>query len=124
MPLRFISKTKIGLSTLLLSPLLGTILFSYNLNAVGKRPWSWLVMLVGIIWTFAVPKMILPLTGNILLASFVSNAFASAILVTLVWNRMLGEHKIYEDRPGWKPIIVFTTICVALLLIQWLAARK
>ena len=119
----FISKTKIGISTLFLSPFLGAILFAYNLNAIGKRPSSWLVMLGGIAWTVAVPRLLMPLTGNTLLSNFISNAFAAALLVTLVWQGMLGEYKIYTDRPGWKPILVFLGICVGLLLLQVLAKR-
>ena len=122
MPLSFISKTKIGLSTLLLSPLLGTVLFSYNLNAVGKRPWSWLVMVVGIIWTFGVPRFFSPFVGQ-LLAIFISNALAAVLLVTLVWNGMLGEYKTYDIRPGWRPIMVFVVICAVLLLLQLLMTR-
>jgi hypothetical protein len=120
---RFISKTSIGIWTLLLSPFLGTILFAYNLNEVGKRPWSLLVMFSGIIWTFLIPRLIINVTGNFLVATFISNAIASALLVTLVWNGMLGEYKSYSDRPSWKPILIFVGICGILLGLQWLLRK-
>ena len=120
---RFISKPAIGIWTLLLSPFLGTILFSYNLNEVNKRLWSWPIMIVGIFWTPLLRKLITPMVGNELAAFFVANAMGSLLMVTLVWKMTLGEYPNYTTRPAWKPVLIFVVICGGLLGLQWLLSK-
>jgi hypothetical protein len=120
---RFISKTSIGIWTLLLSPFLGTILFSYNLNEVGKRLWSWPIMIVGILWTPLLRKVLTPLLGNEMASFFLANAMGSLLLITLVWKLTLGEYPTYTIRPAWTPVIIFVAICGGLWGLQWLFSK-
>jgi len=120
---RFISKTSVGIWTLLLSPFLGTILFSYNLSEVGKRLWSWPIMVLGILWTPLLRKFLTPLLGNELASYFLANAIGSLIMITLVWKLTLGDYPDYTTRPAWMPVLIFAVICGGLLGLQWLLSK-
>lgn len=123
MPLRFYSKWAIGGLTLLLTPFFGCILFSYNLREIGKGRLSPLFIIAGMFWTFAIKKLTVGLIGDNIFQFLFSNISGSLILTYFLWDKFFINYQTYKTKLVWKPLIVFVTICGALLLFQILATR-
>jgi hypothetical protein len=120
---KFYSKHFIAIATVLLSPILGSILFAYNLREVGKGklgPW---IIVGGIICSLLIRKITLSLTSSPLLQLLIGNVIGGLVLAYAVWDMLLGEYHEYEPNRNWKPILVFVAVCVALILFQLLASR-
>jgi hypothetical protein len=116
---RFYSKNAIAVWTIILSPLLGCILFAYNLKAVGRGKLALLFVLAGIAWTVVIKKLTGSIFSNPLLQLMISNLLGSVLLTFLFWKILLGDNTEYKSRPVWKPVLIFTGICVLLLSINY-----
>lgn len=121
---RFYSKEAIAIGTIFLTPILGCILFGANLRAVGKGKMTPFLIIGSVVWTGLMNQIARAWIPNPLVQLFLSNALAAALLVTFVWNYFLSEYPVFEKRSPWKVVIIFTGVCVALLLLQVLAARR
>jgi len=115
---RLYSKKAIGLSTLFLSPFFGCILFAYNLTEIGKQRLNPFFILGGILWSFVFRQLVGEILKNDLFQFFISNAIGASILVFFYWDNFFSIYTSFETKKPWKPVIVFTGICVALLVIQ------
>jgi len=120
---RFYSKWAIGGLTLILSPFFGCILFSYNLREIGKERLSPFFIIVGLFWTFIFKKLTMGVIGDNIFQFLFSNVLGSLILTYFLWDKFFINYPTYETKPVWKPLIVFVSICGALLLFQILATR-
>ena len=123
MKVRFYSKSAIGIWTSLLTPFLGCILFAYNLREVGKGKAAPILVIIGIVWMVIMKKILGQFIQIDLVQLLISNVISAVILTTVVWDRFLGEYT-YEVKSPWKPVLVFFSICAALLLLQIFLVRK
>ncbi len=117
------SREAIGIWSILFSPFFGTILFAYNLKAIGNSGYNVLIVLAGLVWTFAVRILLaqfLPVSFTLL---FIANGIGSMILTTFVWNHFIGKYTEYEKRPVWKPVLITLGICFFLLGLGLMAGR-
>ncbi len=121
---RFYSKEAIAIGTVFLTPILGCILFAGNLRQVGKGKITPLLIIGSIVWTALLNQITKAWVPNPLIQLFLSNALAAALLVTLAWNSFLSNYPDFDKRSPWKIVLVFTGVCVALLLLQVLAAKR
>lgn len=121
---RFYSKEAIAIGTVFLTPILGCILFGANLRAAGKGKMTPFLIIGSIIWTGVLNQFTRTWIANPLIQIFLSNAIAAALMVTVVWNYFLSEYPVFERRSPWKVVIIFSGVCVALLLLQLLVARR
>ncbi len=121
---RFYSKEAIGLSTLFLTPFFGCILFAYNLNEIGKQKVSPFFIIGGILWSVVFKKLIGEVLRDDLFQLLVSNALGASILGFYLWDKFFSIYPSYDTKKIWKPLIVFVSICLALLLFQIFAFKK
>jgi Na+/glutamate symporter len=118
---RFYSKEAIGLLSLLFSPFLGCILFSYNLREIGKRKLSPYFIIGGLIW---LPILRLLTDGiNLLVQLAIVNILGSLLLTFYFWDKYLANYH-FEKRSFWKPTLIFLGIGGGLILLQILSTRK
>ena len=120
---KFYSKATIGVLTIFLSPFFGGILFAYNLREVGKGKIAPLIILVGMFWMLLFRKLTESLFSNGLLQLFIGNILGSAILTFILWDSFFLNYPSYEIKKVWKPLLVFVSICVALILLQFFALQ-
>ncbi|MEJ0106545.1 MAG: hypothetical protein WDO19_30145, partial [Bacteroidota bacterium] len=52
------------------------------------------------------------------------NMIASFILTFFLWDKFFIDYLAYESKKVWKPLIVFLSICTALLLAGIYLNRK
>jgi len=121
---RFYSKNAIAIWTTILSPFFGSILFSFNLKAVGKAKYAALFIIAGIFWTIGFRRLTASLIPYPLLQLLIGNLTGSLLLTFSFWNKLLGDHPEYESRPVWKPVLIFTGICVALLSFNFFSGHS
>ncbi len=120
---RFYSKWTIAGLTLILSPFFGCILFSYNLREIGKERLSPYFIIAGMFWTFVFKKLTTDFIGDNIFQFFLSNIVGSLVLTFFLWDKFFIDYPTYEIKPVWKPLIVFVSICGALILLQILLTR-
>ena len=120
----FYSKEVIGVSSLFLTPLFGCILFAYNLKEIGLQRLNPFFIIGGILWSVVFRKLVGQILRDNLFQLFISNAAGAAVLGLFLWDRFFGNYPSYDTKKVWKPLIVFTSICLALLLFQIFTARK
>jgi hypothetical protein len=116
---KFYSKNALAIWTIILSPFLGCILFSYNLKAFGKGKFAILFIIVGIFWNVGFRKLTATFIPNPLLQLLIANVTGSLILTFFFWNKLLGNDTEYDSRPVWKPVLIFAGICLLLLSINF-----
>jgi len=121
---RLYSKTAIGLSTLFLSPFFGCILFAYNLSEVGKQRLNPFFILGGILWTLVFRKLVGEIIQDDLSQFLISNAVGASILSFFFWDNYFGIYASFETKKVWKPLVIFTGICVVLLVLQLYLSGK
>jgi hypothetical protein len=121
---KFYSKNAIAISTFILSPIMGCILFAYNLKEMGKGRLAPVFILLSFIWAFAVRKLLSYITSSAFLQLYITNLLASLLLTFLIWNKFLGDDTEYESRPVWKPISIFVGICIALLAFNFFGGEE
>ena len=120
---KFYSKEAIAV-LMILSPILGSILFSYNLKEVGKGRFSPYFIIAGILWIL-VTKRLLAGIINDPLSQLLFSGIAGCLLMTFfIWDKFLGNYPVYEKKAVWKPVLIFISICTALLLFQLLSVSK
>ncbi len=120
---KFYSKEAIAGLTLL-SPILGCILFSYNLRAIGKGRFSPYFIIASIIWILLIKGL---LTGKIddpLFQLLIAGISGSLLMTFFIWDKFLSSYPIYEKKKVWKPILIFLGICVALIAFQLLMSKN
>jgi hypothetical protein len=117
------SKSAVGLSALLLSPVLGGILFAYNLKQVGKGKYATPIVIGSIVVIAVVRLIIRPFLHGTFNQFMVSNAIGAILLTPLSWDKLIGQIS-YEQKSPLKPILIFLGICAALLLLQFLAMQQ
>jgi hypothetical protein len=118
---RFYSRQAIGISTVFLSAICGSILMAYNLKAAGKGKYAALVIILSFVWGGLMRTKLESFFPNPLIALLVFNSAAAVILASPVWDNFLGEYTEYEKRPAWKPVLIFVGICMALLALNFLS---
>ena len=121
---KFYSKNAIAISTFILSPIMGCILFSYNLKEVGKGQLAPVFIVLSFVWAFVVRKLLSYITSSALLQLYITNLLASLLLTFLIWKKFLGDDTEYEGRPAWKPISIFVAVCVALLAFNFFGGGR
>ena len=121
---KFYPKHTIALMTVLLTPLLGSILFAYNLREVRKGKIAPFVIVGGILCTIIIRKLTVGLTDSPLIQLLIGNVIGGLVLAYAVWDMFLAGYPEYETNKNWKPVLVFVGICVALLLFQLLASKS
>ena len=118
---RLYSKEAIGILSLLFSPFLGCILFSYNLREIGKNKLSPYFIIGGLMW---LPILRLLTNGiDLLLQLAIVNVLGSLLLTFYFWDKYL-DNFTFEKRSFWKPTLIFLGICGGLILFQVIASRK
>ncbi len=118
---KFYSKEAIGILSLLFSPFLGCILFSYNLREIGKSKLSPYFIIGGLIW---LPILRLLTNGiDLLFQLAIVNVLGSLLLTYYFWDKYLDDYT-FEKRSFWKPTLIFLAICGGLILLQVLTTRK
>ncbi len=120
---RFYSKWTIFGLTLILSPFFGGILFSYNLREIGKWKLGVLFVIIGMFWTVIFKKITNGFIHDYFLQYILSNIVGSLLLTFLFWDIYFIGYEAYEIKPVWKPLIIFVSICAALLLFQIYASK-
>lgn len=113
MNLRLYSKTTMIISTLILTPLLGCILFSYNLKEIGKGKLSFIFIPIGFFWTVLFKKIIADFIPSSFIQLILSN-IAGAFLMNLLWDKFFIQYSEYEPRKPWKLLSIFVGICLLL----------
>ena len=109
---------------MILSPILGCILFSYNLREVGKGRFSPYFIIAGIVWII-ITKRLLAGIINDSLSQLLFSGIAGCLLMTFfIWDKFLSIYPVYEKKTVWKPVLIFISICTALLFFQLLSVRK
>jgi len=120
---KFYSKEAVAV-LMILSPILGGILFSYNLREVGKGKIAPYFIIGGIIWILLTKKMIAGIVTGPLFQLLFSGILGCLVMNFFIWDRFLGNYPDYEQKPIWKPTLIFIGICTALLLLQVLLMRN
>lgn len=120
---KFYSKNGIAILTLLLSPLLGSILFSYNLREIGRKQMVPAFILGSIVWIVVVKRLTVDVISNPLVQLLFANTLFSFVL-SLLWDTYFGRYEEYEKKSVRKPALIFLSICVALLLLQILITKS
>lgn len=121
---KFYSKKAIGILTLIFTPLLGSILFSFNLKEVNKGKIIPIFIIVGLFWTYIFKKLTVGVIDNILIQLIVSNIIGSLIFTFFLWNKFFVDYPEYEKKKVWKPVIIFIVICLVFILISIAGMRK
>jgi len=78
----------------------------------------------GILWSVVFRKLVEEILPDDLSQLLVSNALGASILGFFLWDKFFGSYPSHDTRTVWKPLIVFTSIFLALLLFQIIATRK
>lgn len=120
---KFYSKEAVAVLTIL-SPILGGILFSYNLKEVGKGKFSPYFIIGGILWILLTRALVAGVIADQLSQLLFSGISGCLVMNFFIWDRFLGSSFDYEKKPIWKPTLLFIGICIALVLLQFLLARK
>jgi MFS family permease len=120
---KFYSKEAVAVLTIL-SPILGGILFSYNLKEIGKGKFSPYFIIGGILWILLTRALVAGIVTDPLSQLLFSGISGCLVMNFFIWDRFLGNYPDYEKKPIWKPTLIFTGICVALVLFQLLSTRK
>ncbi|MDB5198428.1 MAG: hypothetical protein JWO92_391 [Chitinophagaceae bacterium] len=107
------SKRAIGILSLLLSPLLGSILFAANLRDIAK-PALGPLFVIGSIFLAGLIRRILPDIHPVFLL-VLNNIVGSALLYFYFFGKFFGEYE-YEKKNFWPPTLFFISIIVVLLL--------
>ena len=111
------SKRAIGILSLLLSPLLGSVLFATNLRDISK-PALGPIFIIGSIFLAGIISRILPDANPILILAL-NNIVGSALLYFYFFDKFFGEYE-YEKKNFWPPTIYFISVIVVLLLAIYL----
>jgi hypothetical protein len=120
---RFYSKTAIGWLTVILSPFLGGILFSFNLREVGKGKYSLYFIVVGMFWMLIFRKLTEGFIPNTLIQLLLGNVIGALLLTSFFWDKYLGEYPVYEKKPFWKQALIFLAVCILFILIPYFLSR-
>ena len=120
---KFYSKEAVAVLTIL-SPILGGILFSYNLKEVGKGKFSPYFIIGGVLWILLTRALVAGIVADQLSQLLFSGILGCLVMNFFIWDRFLGNYPNYEKKPSWKPTLIFTGICIALVLFQVLLTRK
>ena len=120
---KFYSKEAVAVLTIL-SPILGGILFSYHLKEVGKGKFSPYFIIGGVLWILLTRALVAGIVADQLSQLLFSGILGCLVMNFFIWDRFLGSYPNYEKKPSWKPTLIFTGICIALVLFQVLLTRK
>jgi hypothetical protein len=107
------SKKAIGILSLLLSPLLGTILFAANLRDIGK-PSLGPLFIIGSVFLAGMIRRIFPDTNPFLLLVLI-NVAGSSLLYFYFFDKFFGDYE-YDRKNFWPPTLFFIGIISLLLL--------
>lgn len=119
---KFYSKEAVAVLTIL-SPILGGILFSYNLKEVGKGKFSPYFIVGGILWILLTRALVAGIVADPLSQLLFSGISGCLLMNFFIWDRFLGNYTNYEKKPIWKPTLIFIGICIALVALQVLLMR-
>lgn len=120
---KFYSKQAVAILTVL-SPILGGILFSYNLKEVGKGKLSPYFIIGGILWILLTRAFVASTITDSLSQLLFSGISGCLVMNFFIWDRFLGSYPDYEKKPIWKPTLIFIGICIALVLFQVLLMKQ
>jgi hypothetical protein len=120
---KFYSKEAVSVLTIL-SPILGTILFSYNLKEVGKGRIGPYFIIGGVLWILLIKRLVAGIVPDSLFQLLFSGITGCLVMNFFIWDRFLGNYPDYEKKPVWKPTLLFIGICIALVLFQVLLTRE
>lgn len=123
MKLKFYSKEAIAGLTLL-SPILGCILFSYNLREIGKGRLSPYFVIAGLLWILLIKRLLKGTIDDPLFQLLIAGISGSLLMTFFIWDKFLSSYPVYEKKKIWKPVLVFLSICVALIVFQILMAKN
>ena len=107
------SKRAIGILSLLLSPLLGSILFAANLRNI-RKPALGPLFIIGSIFLAGLIRTVFPDTNPIFLLTF-NNIVGSALLYFYFFDKFFGEYE-YDKKNFWPPTLFFISSIAILLL--------
>jgi len=120
---KFYSKEAIAGLTLL-SPILGCILFSYNLREIGKGKLSPYFIVASIAWIFLIERFLIGKIDDRLFQLLIAGILGSLLMTFFIWDKFLSNYPIYEKKKVWKPVFIFISICVALIAFQILMTKN
>lgn len=95
---RFYAKNAIALSTLFLSPLLGCIMFSYNLKEIRKGKLAPFFIILSLVYIVVVKRLLGLILTNALIHLLIINGLASLFLTFILWNKFFSDYLEYEVR--------------------------
>ena len=115
------SKNAISILSLLLSPLLGTILFAHNLKETGKGKLGPL-FIIGSVFLGGIVRRIAP-NLNQWIGLAIINITGSAVLYFYFWDKFFGKYE-YKKKNFWPPTLLFIFVIGSALIGQYFYLRR
>ena len=121
---RFYSKEAVTLTTIL-SPILGGILFSYNLREIGKSNLSPYFIAGGLVWIIFIKVLLTPISAEPLFQLIGAGVLGCLFMHFFVWDKYLSDYPDYEKKNVWKPVLIFLGICIVFMILGiWARAKS
>jgi hypothetical protein len=115
------SKNAIGILSLLLSPLLGTILFAHNLKAIGEAKLGPAFVLGSIFLAGMIRRIAPNLNPWIVLA--IINIVGSSLLYFYFWDKFFGKYE-FKRKNFWPPTLFFVFVISVVIVAQYFYSRR
>jgi uncharacterized membrane protein len=115
------SKKAIGILSLLLSPLLGTILFAHNLKEIGQAKLG-PAFVIGSIFLGGMTMRIAP-DLNPWIRLVIINIVESSLLYFYFWDKFFGEYE-FKRKNFWPPTLFFAFVISVVIVAQYFYSRR
>jgi hypothetical protein len=115
------SKNAIGVLSLLLSPLLGTILFAHNLKAIGQAKLGPAFVIGSLFMAGMIGRIAPSLNPWIRLA--IINIVGSSLLYFYFWDKFFGEYE-FKRKNFWPPTLFFIFVIGVVVVAQYFYSRR
>lgn len=112
------SKTAIVLFSLFGTTFLGAILYSMNLNVIGKKKNIPLLLILSLIYTVGASYLIKSLGILAIYAYVLLHLIGSLVIIVPLWNKQIGSSKNYEKRKVATTIAIVLAIFGLLFLVN------
>jgi len=115
------SKNAIGILSLLLSPLLGTILFAQNLKAIGQAKLGPAFVIGSLFMAGMIRRVASHLNPWISFA--IINMVGSSLLYFYFWDKFFGTYE-YKRKNFWPPTLLFVLVIGVVVIGQYFYSRR